>query len=269
MKSKKFWNAGLLAGLLSTSGFCKADAQIFYVHSDHLGAPQALTNQSGMVVWEVSHAPFGEATASGSVEQPYRFPGQYADPEAGFSYNYFRSYDPSVGRYLQSDPIGLAGGWNTYAYVGGNPLRFADPLGLDFGFFVNPELADGNGHTTLYYQDGSSQWYSYDQGATGVSTDLDLGVLDYSYAPSGVTILPVSEVPAGAKLYKSTRLQDVGIAKSALNSQKAHNSGEDRYNILSNNCTDAAVDVVNSSGPGFNVPNPVFSPSPNSWFKGL
>ncbi|MBK7727229.1 MAG: RHS repeat-associated core domain-containing protein [Gammaproteobacteria bacterium] len=55
---------------------------------------------------------------------------RYYDAQPEQHYNYFRDYDPSTGRYIESDPIGLAGGLNTYAYVGGNPLRFVDPFGL-------------------------------------------------------------------------------------------------------------------------------------------
>lgn len=109
-----------------------------YVHVDHLGTPIAVTNATRLVVWRATHDPFGAATVQDDVDGDgnhltlnLRFPGQYADAESGLHYNYFRTYDPSLGRFLESDPLGLAAGTNTYAYVGGNPLSAIDPLGLD------------------------------------------------------------------------------------------------------------------------------------------
>ncbi len=101
-----------------------------------------LTDTTGTVVWALDSTPFDaihgafglpneDVDLNGiSITYNARFPGQYFDAETGLNYNYFRDYDPSIGRYIQSDPIGLAGGLNTYAYVGGNPLRFIDFLGL-------------------------------------------------------------------------------------------------------------------------------------------
>ena len=59
-----------------------------------------------------------------------RFQGQWYDEESGLHYNFHRYYDPQTGRYISNDPIGLAGGFNTYGYVH-NPLAWADPFGLD------------------------------------------------------------------------------------------------------------------------------------------
>ncbi len=64
-----------------------------------------------------------------AVVVKHRFPGQYAE-ESGLSYNYFRDYEPATGRYIESDPLGLGDGPNTYAYVRSRPLFTFDPFGL-------------------------------------------------------------------------------------------------------------------------------------------
>jgi RHS repeat-associated protein len=107
---------------------------LYFVHADALGTPRVVANQGGQVVWEWEYRrnAFGErkpSSASGYVLN-LRFPGQYIDTESGWSYNVNRSYDPIIGRYIESDPIGLDGGLNTYAYATSNPLNMVDPLGL-------------------------------------------------------------------------------------------------------------------------------------------
>ncbi len=110
---------------------------VYYLHTDHLGTPRRATDSQGTVVWSWDSDPFGSTLPNEDPDGDgvnttinLRFSGQYFDQETGLHYNYFRYYDPSTGRYITSDPIGLAGGLNTYGYVGGNPLRWYDPLGL-------------------------------------------------------------------------------------------------------------------------------------------
>uniref|UniRef100_UPI003D0B6BA4 RHS repeat domain-containing protein n=1 Tax=Gynuella sp. TaxID=2969146 RepID=UPI003D0B6BA4 len=106
--------------------------RLYYVHNDHLNTPRILTDQNQAKVWEVQTTPFGEVSEeiTTGITNLKGFPGQMRDPETGYSDNWHRTYDPSIGRYLQSDPIGLNGGLNTYGYVNGNPINFYDPNGL-------------------------------------------------------------------------------------------------------------------------------------------
>ena len=104
---------------------------LYYFLNDHLGTPQQLVSPSGTVVWQAAYLPYGEAQIiTETIHNNLRFPGQYFDAETGLQYNWNRYYDPETGRYISADPIGLAGGLNLYAYVGGNPVNWTDPEGL-------------------------------------------------------------------------------------------------------------------------------------------
>ncbi|HYD50729.1 MAG TPA: RHS repeat-associated core domain-containing protein [Terriglobales bacterium] len=82
------------------------------------------------MVWDGQFEPFGqEHGIAGSITAQLRFPGQYYDPETQLSQNWHREYDPTLGRYVESDPVGLMGGINTYVYVTANPIVGTDPSG--------------------------------------------------------------------------------------------------------------------------------------------
>lgn len=158
---------------------------IYYVVCDHLGRPARMIGEDGAWVWDVIYSPFG--AVSYIWENPavmnLRFPGQWFQLESGLAYNWHRHYDASIGRYLQSDPIGLAGGINTYGYVGGNPLAWVDKFGLAIGDLPPPApgydpntwtqgqwgnngkdwVRDPNGNTYTLHPEDKGHWRHWDK----------------------------------------------------------------------------------------------------------
>lgn len=106
-------------------------AEIYYYQLDHLGTPQELTNIQGCIVWSAKYKAYGNLALEQAhdIEQPLRFQGQYHDLETGLYYNFYRYYNPTIGRYITPDPIKLMGGINNYRYTT-NPVGWSDPLGL-------------------------------------------------------------------------------------------------------------------------------------------
>lgn len=159
----------------TTAALSGGEAAAHFIHTDQLNTPRAITDGSGNLVWQWDSDPFGKDAAN---EQPaghpsftfnQRFPGQQFDRENNLHYNYFRDYDPSMGRYIQSDPIGLRGGINTYGYVRGNPLSFFDLLGLEpastiqcdgkggYEVIIN-DRGPARGCTTIHEQSHVQDW---------------------------------------------------------------------------------------------------------------
>jgi RHS repeat-associated protein len=143
----------MLASLMGISGILNqsvvaatgTDALYWFIN-DHLGTPQKVIDADQAIVWEGSQEPFGSTTVTtNTLDNKFRFPGQYFDTESGLHYNYHRYYDPSSGRYITSDPIGLTGGINLYAYAYNDPVNLIDPYGLRYGggYALRPEYDPG------------------------------------------------------------------------------------------------------------------------------
>ncbi|MCX2685080.1 RHS domain-containing protein [Pseudomonas sp. DCB_AW] len=105
-----------------------------YFHTNLAGLPEQLTDEKGNTLWSSDYHGWGSArdewhSPRQRREQNLRYQGQYLDRETGLHYNTYRLYDPAIGRFTQSDPIGLQGGVNLYQYSP-NPNLWTDPWGL-------------------------------------------------------------------------------------------------------------------------------------------
>lgn len=165
------WLGGQPVGLIRNN-------QVYYIHNDHLQRPEVITDTNKAVVWKTNTSSYDSAVIQSSIG-PFNlgFPGQYYDSESGLWYNWNRYYDPTTGRYTQSDPIGLAGGLNTYAYVENNPVNFIDPYGL-WALSVEAYYGYGAG-ASISYKDGTLEIL----GRVGVGAGIGIG-LDPRGGPS-------------------------------------------------------------------------------------
>jgi RHS repeat-associated protein len=129
------WLGDIPVATLQPNG--SGGVNILYVHTDHLNTPRKVSRPSdNQFEWRWDTDPFGTTAANqnpaglGTFVYDLRFAGQLYQAETGINQNWNRDYDPLVGKYVESDPIGLAGGgYSTYAYAGNNPTSYVDPTG--------------------------------------------------------------------------------------------------------------------------------------------
>lgn len=232
----------------------QAVATVYYFHTDALGTPQAMTDAHDQVVWQAHYSPFGGAQiAVQAITNNLRFLGQYHDQETGLSYNLHRTYDPSVGRYVEADPMGLAAGTNVYAYVGSNPLTSVDPLGL-YDVIVavwRAEYLNGSvGHVATFSSDGSvlTSQFPDPHGYTGANTTLDwqATISRENRQPDDVYKVHLPD-------------QDEAMVEGQALAQRTRSTWDwFPTNKQQTNCTTAAIDVLGSIGiqayPNFDYP---------------
>jgi RHS repeat-associated protein len=130
-------NTGASAGSSAVNvTVTRRELKAYFIHVDHLNTPRLIADEQQRVVWRWDQQePFGDSVPDenpsglGTFEFPGRLPGQYFDKETNLHYNYFRDFDPALGRLIESDPLGIQAGINTYLYAW-DPLLQIDPEGL-------------------------------------------------------------------------------------------------------------------------------------------
>jgi RHS repeat-associated protein len=218
--------------------------QMNYINADQLNTPRVITNETGTTLWQWDGEAFGNTppnenpSGAGNFAFNLRFPGQYFDVETNLNQNYYRDYDPTTGRYIESDPLGLYGGQiSTYAYVGGNPISHTDPKGLDV--YVANTSQVGGFHQKIVVDTPNG---AYGQSFGMSSRDLpQQGFWEaYKITPqrglpgSGEVYSDSDSITKTQQYFKTTPEEDARI-EAYLKSQLG-NTGP--YNVVSNSCRD-------------------------------
>ncbi|GLQ95536.1 RHS repeat-associated core domain-containing protein [Dyella acidisoli] len=209
---------------------------LYYVHDDHHGRPEEITNSSGSMVWLGLNYAFDRSILVEGIQNvDIGLPGQVYDSNTGNWSNGFRDYDSSNGRFLESDPIGLSGGVNTYAYVGGDPLDNVDPSGLATMVLVGGSTA-GNpfGHVALAFT--GQGVYSYGTGTAFGSSTTDYLAKQATYRSTTAYVL------------NTTPEQEQKMIDYLQSNYSPQSGG--KYSVLRHDCATAANGALSAAGIG-------------------
>jgi len=258
----------------------------YYIHSDVIGSTTAITDGSGNLVERVTYDVYGVPTFTDALGQTLKkstirnttlFQGREYDYDLSF-YNYrARYFDPSLGRFLQTDPLGYQDSMNLYQGMGMNPVNFVDPTGEDFIVSVEKWRGEHWGHLVLFYQGRNRKWNRFEMGPASTphiesyvpavsSTMIEKNppLENYKKSNDGVTL---------SRSFKTTVVEDIRIEKSVNELIKKTNYlGEIKYNPVYYNCKNAVIDVITNAklpreiDKHFMYGLPFLDSSPTIWF---
>jgi RHS repeat-associated protein len=252
------WLGDIPVATLQSNG--SGGIAIYYVHTDQLNTPRAITRPSdNVLMWTWYSDPFGTDAANenpagaGAFVYNLRFAGQVFDGQAGLHANGFRDcYDPAIGRYCESDPIGLGGGLNTYAYTGSNPLDHVDRLGLDI-WIEGPSGDEPQFHQSINVGDPFGAYVSL---SFGIGPSCPGGCVYFDAQKGG----PIESYA------KSTPQQDADAIADLMHSM----NDDSRMWYGPNTCRTYSQDKFEQFKQKFKLKErapPNRTPMPRSWFR--
>ncbi|OOF38388.1 hypothetical protein BKK49_09790 [Rodentibacter rarus] len=225
----------------------------YYYHNDQIGVPRELTDEEGKVCWYGSYTGWGKLKesyqANDTIHQPFRLQNQYCDQETGLHYNFFRYYEPNIGRSTQLDPIGLAGGENLYQFAP-NMNVWIDPLGLarfctralkalPGSSDIDPNFRGGLDlglfHEHIFYDDGTNIGY----GGDGLFSEASMQ--GYKCSSTHYDDETMRQAVNNVKNRTKPTLEKVDNGEIVIRNNPVF--GNDNYSLLMNNCQDFATEV--------------------------
>jgi RHS repeat-associated protein len=257
-------NVTVLGTYSAPAGSTPGQTGINYITADHLGTPRAVSDQSGNVIWEWAYLsnPFGEKQPTSTIGYVLnlRYPGQYFDAESGTNYNINRTYEPTTGRYLQSDPIGFDGGISTYGYVNLNPLNGIDPLGLADLYIWKGYNGDW-GHSSLKLNDGTYiSWWPQDINHEYTSP---LGSLAPALFEADARVNQTYDLDRTLERHKESQIIHLdNLDEGAIRDWWEKFKRSHKYNSTGQNCSTTVVDALEAGGSGRHL---IMYPKPMVW----
>lgn len=233
--------------------------KMYFVHTDHLNTPRLITNNVGQAVWRYdNNDPFGgnvpdeNPSGLGTFTCNLRSAGQYADKETGLLYNWHRTLDSGIGRYIQFDPIGLRGGINGYVHVENNPISLIDPNGLKVERCCRSAQILGGRVDHC--------WMKTDTITAGMNSNPQCTIAGNNYEPPYVTRVFVSDHSCDRP--ESCQVID-DVDETCVNRELNIGQSLGWFNLATNNCRSFANDIIAKCSTK-NIPPYYGTPRPRS-----